>query len=175
MKMFGRLLAFSVGLVLVACGAPGPGNGGDETPQGDEAVTTQPTPSDSSDETTVPVHPDPDRVPTTTMPPVTGEVPEDILERILGDASHRSDTGVTDLLVVRDQEVEWPDGSLGCPEPGQFYTQAVVSGYWVVIAAPDASYDYRVDGQGNFRLCENTIQPPSRGGSVTPTTTGSDS
>jgi hypothetical protein len=29
----------------------------------------------------------------------------------------------------------WNDGSLGCPEPGMMYTQALVNGYWLIIEA----------------------------------------
>ncbi|WP_418605475.1 hypothetical protein [Georgenia sp. SUBG003] len=47
----------------------------------------------------------------------------------------------------------WNDGSLGCPEPGTVYTQALVDGYHVVLEAGGERYDYRVGGAADVRLC----------------------
>ena len=57
------------------------------------------------------------------------------------------------LVVTRAESVTWNDGALGCPEPGMFYTQALVDGYWIVVEAGDQSLDYRAQGNGYFRLC----------------------
>jgi hypothetical protein len=55
------------------------------------------------------------------------------------------------------EEVEWPDGSLGCPEPGMMYTQALVPGYRVVLVLDGREYDYRIVARsGAIRLCEGT-------------------
>lgn len=171
MKVPSRILMPLLGIMLAACGTADLDQGATAP---DETITTTVTTVTTT--TTVPgLSNPPDKVTTTTIMAVTGEVPNDILERILEDATGRSDVELEDLSVVRAQAMEWPDGALGCPEPGQFYTQALVSGYWVEVEAPDATYDYRVDGQGNFKLCENEILPPSQGGYVTPNTTGSDS
>ena len=101
-----------------------------------------------------------DRVPaltTTTVavnPPTTGEVPGEILDEILLDVAERSDVPRDEVSILRSEAIDWSDGSLGCPEPGQLYTQAIVPGYWVEIEAAEMLYDYRVDGQGGIRLCE---------------------
>jgi hypothetical protein len=58
------------------------------------------------------------------------------------------------MVVIRDQAVTWSDGSLGCPQPGVFYTQALVPGYWVVLQVGDQEYDYRASERGHFVLCE---------------------
>ena len=49
----------------------------------------------------------------------------------------------------------WSDGSLGCPEPGMMYTQALVDGYQVIVEANGTQLDYRGSGPGQFRVCEN--------------------
>jgi len=36
------------------------------------------------------------------------------------------------LALVALEPVTWPDGSLGCPEPGKLYTQAIVPGFRTV-------------------------------------------
>ena len=91
-------------------------------------------------------------------PPVKGELPQGILDRILKEAAALAKVSREQLVIVRAQSVVWNDGSLGCPEPGMMYTQALVNGYWVIVEAAGKKYDFRVDRGGNFRLC-----PPGRG------------
>ncbi len=86
--------------------------------------------------------------------PMLGEVPAPILDAILSDAAERTDLDVEDFVVVMAQAVTWPDGSLGCPEPGMLYTQALVDGYQVVVEADGQQLDYRVGGGGSFQICE---------------------
>ena len=40
------------------------------------------------------------------------------------------------------ERVEWSDSSLGNPEPGMFYTQAIVPGYRLVLESDGATYNY---------------------------------
>lgn len=174
MKVRSRLqiLTILMGTLIVACGADTNGDaGGTSMP---EEITT--STAEQGGETTVPgTRNPPDRVPsTTTAPPVTGEVPDEILTEILADAARRAGADLDHLEVMRSEFVEWPDGSLGCPEPGQVYVQVIVPGYWVEIDGPDGVLDYRVSDSGNFRLCET--ETPARGSlGTTPTTMGSDS
>ena len=87
-----------------------------------------------------------------------GEVPEDLLASILADAAARSGEPAEALEVITAQAMSWNDGSLGCPEPGMLYTQALVDGYQVVVRAAEEELDYRA-GNGGFRLCENPTAP----------------
>lgn len=80
-------------------------------------------------------------------------IPKGILDPILREAASIAKIRPEQLVIVRAESVVWNDGSLGCPEPGMEYTQALVSGYWVVIAAAGQTYDFRVDRGGRFRLC----------------------
>lgn len=93
------------------------------------------------------------------MPPSgaapVGEIPAEILDRILADAVVRTSTDLADIEVIRGEAITWPDGSLGCPEPGMMYTQALVDGYHVVVRAGGEELDYRVGSGGGFRLCES--------------------
>jgi hypothetical protein len=85
---------------------------------------------------------------------VTGETPASLLEDILADVVERTSATQEAVVIIRDQEVVWSDGSLGCPQPGVFYTQALVPGYWVVLQVGGEEYDYRASEQGFFVLCE---------------------
>jgi hypothetical protein len=86
-------------------------------------------------------------------PPVKGEVPQRILDPILKEAAALAKVAQEKLVILRAQPVVWSDGSLGCPKPGQMYTQALINGYWVVIEAAGQTYDFRVDAGGRFQLC----------------------
>jgi hypothetical protein len=94
-------------------------------------------------------------------PPVKAEVPQRILDPILKEAAGLAKVAHEKLVILRAQPVVWNDGSLGCPEPGMMYTQALVNGYWVVISAGGKTYDFRVDAGGRFHLCpEGRGRPP---------------
>jgi hypothetical protein len=97
-------------------------------------------------------------------PPSLGEVPEEILEKIIADLVQRTNADEKNIKVIRSQAVTWRDGSLGCPKPGVFYTQALVDGYWVILQIEGTDYDYRVSNSGYFTLCEGRggipISPP---------------
>lgn len=84
---------------------------------------------------------------------VRGEAPQPLLDAIIADAVARTGYGVDEFSVIGDQAVVWPDGALGCPEPGMVYTQALVEGYHVVLEARGERFDYRVGHRDQFRLC----------------------
>jgi len=90
---------------------------------------------------------------------VIGEVPVEQLDAILADAARRTGVNVADIETIRATSMTWPDGSLGCPELGQTYTQALVDGYHVVVDAAGESLDYRATTSGSFRLCEGSGRP----------------
>lgn len=59
------------------------------------------------------------------------------------------------ITVVSVEEREFSDSSLGCPQPDMMYTQAIVSGYEVVLEANGQQYDYRIGSGDTVLLCEN--------------------
>ncbi|HET7472415.1 MAG TPA: hypothetical protein VFJ71_04745 [Candidatus Limnocylindrales bacterium] len=80
-------------------------------------------------------------------------VPADVLDPIVADAATRASVDKTAVTVVRASAQTWPNGALGCPSPGVMYTQAVVTGWQVVVEAGGTQYDYRSGGAGRFKLC----------------------
>ena len=86
--------------------------------------------------------------------PVTGEVPDDLLNKVFADLEQRTSGKQADFDVQRVESVQWNDGSLGCAEPGQVYQQVPVNGYWIVIDYQGKVYDYRASDRGWFRLCK---------------------
>lgn len=105
-----------------------------------------------------PIQPDspaatPTAAPSSETPPLNSAVPDAVLQPILADLSRRLGVDSSTFVVTKAESVVWGDGSLGCPEPGMMYTQALVNGYWVIIDANGQSYDYRASQGGDFRLC----------------------
>jgi len=98
--------------------------------------------------------------------PVTGQVPQDLLRQMVDDLSQRLDVADDAIAVQQAEAVVWRDGSLGCPQPGTNYTQALVNGYRVTLAAGDQVYNYHADDSGCFFLCERAASrgegPPTR-------------
>ncbi|MDH5540406.1 MAG: hypothetical protein OEY03_13470 [Rhizobacter sp.] len=79
------------------------------------------------------------------------------IDLALADAARRTGIAVAALKVASAEQVTWPDGSLGCPQPGVLYTQALVPGYRIRIEAGGAMLDYHAGLRGAPRLC-----PPGR-------------
>ena len=82
-------------------------------------------------------------------------LPKSVLDPILADAASRSGVAVDRLVVVTALSITWSDGSMGCPEPGQVYTQVILEGYRVSIRADTTTYDYRGAGMNGFKLCKS--------------------
>jgi hypothetical protein len=83
------------------------------------------------------------------------ELPAVVLDPVLADAAQRSGVPREQLVVVTAVATTWSDGSLGCREPGQMYTQALVEGWQAVVRAGTTLYDYRGAGATNFKLCKS--------------------
>lgn len=82
-------------------------------------------------------------------------LPSDITDPIVADAATRLGVDPSMVTILDAHAETWPDGSLGCPEPGMMYTQALVDGYQVIVEAGGTRLDYRGGGAGQFQLCEN--------------------
>ncbi len=58
------------------------------------------------------------------------------------DLSKRLGIPVDSISVERVDQVDWPDTSLGCPEPGKVYAQVVTPGYRILLKADGKTYEY---------------------------------
>jgi hypothetical protein len=96
-------------------------------------------------------------------PAAPSGIPDDPWHAVLADLEERIGSPVTDVSVVSAEAKTWNDGSLGCPIPGQMYTQALVDGYQVVVEVNGERYDYRIGSGTDVRLCENG-PPGGKGG-----------
>ena len=81
------------------------------------------------------------------------------------DLAQRLDVEIDRIELVELEAVVWPDGSLGCPQPGMFYTQALVEGLRIRLSVDGTVYNYHSGGGGLPFLCE---QIPLGGGKFVP-------
>ena len=126
-----------LGFTLAACGRPG-------TSPRDTDTAGDPSPSGSASSGTS----------------APEGIPDAVWAAILADLE-RQTGGPSDPEVVSADAVTWNDGSLGCPEAGQAYTQALVDGYQVILEVDGERYDYRVGSGSAVKLCDGS---PLEGG-----------
>ena len=144
-----------VGLIAAACGggsAPtdavtpppiGPGASTDLPP-----ASSNPPPASSNPPTTVGA-----------QPPAVIRTAVDAVQAVAARFGIAADA----VEIVVDEEVTWSDGSLGCPQPGTAYTQALVSGRRVIVAAAGNQYHFHGGSDGTLFWCLDPI-PPLPGG-----------
>ncbi len=82
-----------------------------------------------------------------------GEVPAELLAEIVDDLAAKTGTERSAIEVLRAEAVTWGDSSLGCPEPGMMYAQALTDGYWVILGHSGEEHDYRARRGGSLLLC----------------------
>jgi len=75
------------------------------------------------------------------------------------DLAARLGVDESEIAVVSVEEVTWSDGSIGCPEPGMMYTQALVNGSLVILEVDGTRYEYHSGGGRDLFYCENPIPP----------------
>jgi hypothetical protein len=135
-------------LVLAGCGSESESPSG----TGQESTVSPSTQPPTPDPTT------PSRTPSPTTPspstPTQGPI-----EQAKADLAGRLGVQPGQITLVSSEEVTWPDGSLGCPQPGMRYTQALVDGTRIVLAAGGKQYHYHAGGRRGPFLCTNP-QPP---------------
>jgi hypothetical protein len=94
-----------------------------------------------------------------TMPPLnpSGTATELNAAKMAAITSDLAGRGVTGTItVIKSEAVTWSDGSLGCPEAGKVYTQALVAGMHVIVSVSGKKYDYRFGGTDTPKLCKAT-------------------
>ncbi len=139
-----RLLLFLLVLILSGCGVAGTPDGGtiEPTPE-PPAQTASPAPADE------------------TAPPDTsdgdtdggqGQLEEQVKQQLAAEIEQPANT----LVLESREPVEWSDGSLGCPEPGMMYTQAIVPGYKLTFSDGSRTYEVHTDEDGSRAIwCDN--------------------
>jgi hypothetical protein len=81
-------------------------------------------------------------------------LPSSVIEPVVAEVAKLAGVPADQVTVISAAPVTFPDGSLGCPQPGVAYTQALVDGYKIIAEAGGKTYDFRGTGS-SFRQCTN--------------------
>jgi len=76
-----------------------------------------------------------------------------VTDLALADAARATGVARGGLRVLGAEPVTWGDGSLGCPEEGMLYSQALVPGYRIRIEANGRVLDHHASRDGRLLLC----------------------
>lgn len=69
------------------------------------------------------------------------------------DLAERIGVAKSAIKLVSTELVNWPDSSLGCPQPGMMYAQVITPGYRVTLESGDQTYEYHTGGS-RLVLCK---------------------
>ncbi len=95
----------------------------------------------------IPVPPVP-RSPLATMVPGSTEEAhtmlnqDEVVARAVADLAQRLGVASDQITVREVRAVVWPDGSVGCPQPGTVYEQATESGLLILLQSGNRVYHY---------------------------------
>ncbi len=137
-------------VVLTACAS----DSGSPT-GGDEPLPTGPT--DSSSTTIV----NPPQEPGEVSEPggETGSEIDEMVDAAIADLADLLSVDTDAITVVTAESVTWRDGSMGCPEPGMSYTQALVDGVRIELMVDGSSHWYHQGGSNPVRHCDDPQEP----------------
>jgi hypothetical protein len=76
-----------------------------------------------------------------------------LLGQVKADAAAKTGAPPSQVQVISSQRMDWPDSSLGCPQPGQMYLQVVTPGYRITVEAGGRRLEYHTDLSGRFVVC----------------------
>lgn len=144
-------------ILVVALAACGGGNDSSDAPDS-PSDTTSPSSTTASDET-----------PTISSPTAPSLAPSDeaVVEAAIDDLAEHLGVPTSDITLVSFERVTWNDGSLGCPEPGMAYTQALVDGSRTILEVDDVTYAYHAGQDDDPFLCDRPGLKPGPDPSIT--------
>ena len=120
----------------------------------DDKQVSEPVTVDLSDVTPVPLEGTPVVQPAPGNPGL-----KDPVVQAMTDLSEQVGADVEDIELVSLLEVTWRDGSIGCPEPGVAYTQALVPGQQLILRVNGEEYHYHSGKNSIFKYCGDPVPP----------------
>jgi hypothetical protein len=84
--------------------------------------------------------------------PTTGPADSADVVKAKSDLAKRAGAAVADIKTRSVEAVNWPDASLGCPQPDMMYAQVVTPGQRIVLEAGGQTYEYH-SGGANVVFC----------------------
>ena len=81
-----------------------------------------------------------------------------LIQQAVADLSQRLNITPESIQVLEAKNVTWPDGSLGCPQPGRQYIQVLSDGAYILLHADGKNYPYHSGGSRPPFLCEKKFK-----------------
>ena len=166
---------------LVACGDDDGASSGDGTvpvvtsdasPPPDPGSAPPPSPASTAPAssgttgagslTPASVQPVPDPAGGAIAPPPPGS-PSGNAAAAVADLAVRQGVDPGAITVVGEENVTWPDSSLGCPEPGMAYMQVLTDGVRLVLELDGTRYEYHAGGSRPVPFFCANPSPPAPG------------
>ncbi|HYN67786.1 MAG TPA: hypothetical protein VES93_12925 [Ornithinibacter sp.] len=154
-------LALVLALVLLAgsgcaVSSDGPDAGASSTPPSATPTTAAPTGSSGTPSPTA-----------TTGGGIT--LPDDLRTRpavaaAIADTAGRKGVAPDAVVIAAWTPVTWSDGSLGCPQKGMAYTQALVDGELLLLRVGTGLFQYHARAGGPFTYCASPSADYTVGG-----------
>lgn len=100
-----------------------------------------------------------DGAPPTQAPQPAG--PEALIARAVEDLAERLGVDADEISVINVDATQFPDASLGVPQPGESYAQVVTPGYVIQLAVGDQLYEYHASEERMVFAAER-VRIPTR-------------
>lgn len=71
----------------------------------------------------------------------------------IADLAGRLGVPDTAIRVLTREEVTWPNGAIGCPEPDRAYIQRLINGSRLILAHGERKYAYHAGPAGDYHYC----------------------
>jgi len=75
------------------------------------------------------------------------------LQAVLADAAARSGADRQHLQLLRTERVDWSDGGLGCPQPGELYSPVMTPGWLIEVRSGGKVLEYHADSADHVVFC----------------------
>lgn len=115
-------------------------------------LPASPPPGSAPVSPTKPASPQPITPPPATVAPTAGPADSEVVSKAKSDLAKRTGAAVADIKTRSVEAVNWPDASLGCPQPDMMYAQVVTPGQRIVLETGGQTYEYH-SGGANVVFC----------------------
>ena len=110
----------------------------------------------------------------TPIPTPSNQSLQKLVTQAKEDLAKRLNIATDQIDLIELQSVVWPDGSLGCPQPGMGYIQVQVDGLLIRLRVGSRVYEYHSGGNRGPFLCEQPAgSAPGENGMMPPPGSGS--
>lgn len=138
------MTAIALVAALAACGQA-PVDEGSESPGDGDVTTVTPSEEPTTDEASSSEGGE--------MDETTQAAVDDLAERLGVDAAT--------ITAGPLEQVTWPDGAIGCPEPNKQYTQMLEDGRRLILTVDGEEYAYHGKGEEPLFYCADPTEPTS--------------